>query len=155
MTYSNSDILAAVLNRFLQPVVMQFAQSKMGSLPFVQMAENKIRSWGIVGQGWSLASELGPLIEPLSGQLIEPMIKGYLSKVPDESLPAMAHEIVDTALAQGGLNLLDGRLQIDVNDLQELKKLLNYNLPYNPGDRYHVKTTQDEPGTAADQPQVG
>ena len=35
--YTNSQILSAVLNKWLQPVVQQFSAQKMGSFPFVQM----------------------------------------------------------------------------------------------------------------------
>lgn len=145
--FTNAQILSAVLNRFIQPVIVQFAHSRMQSLPAVQMIENKVRSWGIVNPSWSLTSEIAPLVEPLSGKIVEPMLRTYISKIPDESIPEMAHQFVDSAIAQGGLNLLDGRLQIELSDLQELKKLLNYNLPYTPQPQYEVKTQQDN-GTA-------
>lgn len=138
MTYSNSEILASVLNKYIQPVIVQFSQAKMSSFPLVQTIENKVKSTGFVSQNWSLTQELSPLIEPISGSLVKPMIKQYLSNVPDESIPAMAHGLVDKALENGGLSLMEGRLQFEKDDLVELKKLLNWNLPLVKEEEYQV-----------------
>lgn len=138
MTYSNADILAAIINKFAQPIVVQFAQAKASSFPVVNMIENKVKSWGIVSQNWSLVSELSPMIEPITGSVVKPMIKQYLSQIPDASIPAMAHGLVDKALENGGLSLIEGRLQFEKEDLIELKKLLNYNLPLVKQDEYEV-----------------
>jgi hypothetical protein len=54
MQYTNSQILAAVLNKWLQPVVLQLSQAKMASFPFVQAIENKVKSIGFVSPNWSL-----------------------------------------------------------------------------------------------------
>lgn len=144
MAYSNSDILAAVLNKFLQPIVVQFAQAKMSAFPFVQAIENKVKASGWVSSNWSLTQELSPLIEPVSGSLVKPMIKQYLSNVPDEAIPEMAHGLIDKAIQNGGLNFMEGRLKFDMNDLKELKQLLNYNLPLNKTDEYQVITSMPE-----------
>lgn len=98
MEYSNSEILAAVLNRFVQPIVIQFTQAKASTLPFVQMIENKVKSWGIVSPNWNLTSELSPIIESTTGELVKPLLKQYLSNIPDDAIPQMAHSIVDNAL---------------------------------------------------------
>lgn len=138
MTYTNSQILSAVLNKYLQPVVVQFAQMKMGSLPFVQAIENKVRSMGFVSGNWSLINEVAPLIEPITGNLVQPMINKYLSQIPDAAIPEMAHSIVDKAIANGGLSLMEGRLQFEKEDLIELKKLLDWNLPLVKEEEYQV-----------------
>lgn len=138
MTYSNSEILASVLNKYIQPVIVQFSQAKMSSFPLVQTIENKVKSTGFVSQNWSLAQELSPLIEPISGSLVKPMIKQYLSTVPDAAIPEMAHSIVDKAIANGGLSLMEGRVQFEVEDLQELKKMLDWNLPLKKEPEYQV-----------------
>lgn len=138
MTYSNSDILAAIINKFAQPIVVQFAQAKASTLPMVNMIENKIKSWGIVSQNWSMVNELSPMIEPITGSLVKPMIKQYLSQIPDDAIPAMAHGLVDKALENGGLSLMEGRLQFEKEDLVELKKLLDWNLPLVKEKEYQV-----------------
>lgn len=147
MAYSNSEILASVLNKYIQPVIVQFSQAKMSSFPFVQAIENKVKSTGFVSQNWSLTQELSPLIEPVSGSLVKPMIKQYLSSVPDAAIPEMAHGIVDKAIANGGLSLMEGRVQFEVEDLQELKKMLTYNLPLHKTDEYEVLMSPPKEGS--------
>lgn len=138
MTYSNSDILAAIINKFAQPIVVQFAQAKASTLPMVSIIENKVKSWGIVSQNWSMVNELSPMIEPITGSLVKPMIKQYLSQIPDDAIPAMAHGLVDKALENGSLSLMEGRLQFEKEDLIELKKLLDWNLPLVKEEEYQV-----------------
>lgn len=143
MQYTNSQILAAVLNRWLQPVVLQFSQAKMAAFPFVQAIENKVKSIGFVSPNWSLTQELAPMIEPITNSIVQPMLNRYLANVPDEAIPAMAHGIIDKALEDGKLELMEGKLIFDKDDLDELKKLLDYNLPLNKEAGYTVKTTKD------------
>lgn len=136
--FSNAEILATIINKFAQPIVVQFAQMKASSLPLIGVIENKVKSWGIVSPNWSLMNELSPMIEPITGNLVKPMIKQYLSNVPDESIPAMAHGLVDSALANEGLSLMEGRLQFEKSDLEELKKLLDWNLPLKKESEYQI-----------------
>lgn len=138
MTYSNSDILAAIINKFAQPIVVQFAQAKASTLPMVSIIENKVKSWGIVSQNWSMVNELSPMIEPITGSLVKPMIKQYLSQIPEDAIPAMAHGLVDKALENGSLSLMEGRLQFEKEDLIELKKLLDWNLPLVKEEEYQI-----------------
>lgn len=144
MQYTNSQILAAVLNKWLQPVVLQLSQAKMASFPFVQAIENKVKSTGFVSPNWSLTQELSPIIEPITNSIVQPMLNRYLENVPDEAIPAMAHGIIDKALADGKLELMEGKLIFDQNDLTELKNLLNYNLPLKDNEEYKVITSPQE-----------
>lgn len=148
MQYTNSQILAAVLNRWLQPVVLQLSQAKMSSFPAFQMIENKVRQMGIVSPSWSLTQELAPMIEPITNSIVQPMLGKYLSSVPDESIPDMAHGIVDKALESGELKLMEGKLTFNKEDLTELKNLLNYNLPVDQTTDYVVKTSDTKKAEA-------
>lgn len=147
MVYSNADILAAVLTRFAQPAIQQAAGAKLFSSPATQMMENKVRSWLGLSQNWSFASELSQFVEPSVARLATPFIKSKLAGVPDDMIPEMAHGIVDVGLKQGGVSLFEGRLQLDHNDLAELKKLLDYNLPLKPREEYQVITEEPNHGT--------
>ena len=144
MNYSNSQILAAVLNKWLQPVVLQFSNAKLSSFSFVQAIENKVRSLGFVSPNWSLTRELSPMLEPITNSIVQPLLNRYFSAVPDQAIPAMAHGIVDKAIANGKLELLEGKLIFEKEDLDELKKLLDYNLPLKEIDEYTVKTDKTE-----------
>lgn len=141
MQYTNSEILASVLNKYIQPVIVQLAQMKMGSFPLVQAFENKVRSSGWVSPNWSLAKELSPFVEPMTESLVKPMIQHYLNNIPDEAIPNMAHSIVDKAIADGSFSFLEGKLLFEKADLEELKKLLNYNLPLTKVEEYQVLTS--------------
>lgn len=144
MQYTNAQILSAVLNRWLQPVVLQLSQAKMQSFGFVQAIENKVKSTGWVSPNWNLTKELSPIIEPITNSIVQPMLNKYLSNVPDEAIPAMAHGIVDKAMADGQLELMEGKFVFEKEDLQELKNLLNYNLPLPQETGYVVKTSNTE-----------
>lgn len=145
MQYTNSQILSAVLNKWLQPVVLQLSQAKMSSFPFVQALENKMKSTGWVSPNWSLTQELAPMIEPITNSIVQPMLSKYLSTVPDEAIPSMAHGIIDKALSNGKLELMEGKLIFDKDDLTELKNLLDYNLPLKQTETYNVITSSPEP----------
>lgn len=147
MQYTNSQILSAVLNKWLQPVVLQLSQAKMASFPFVQAIENKVKNIGFVSPNWSLTQELAPMIEPITNSIVQPMLNKYLANVPDDAIPAMAHGIIDKALANGKLELMEGKLIFDKDDLTELKKLLDYNLPLGKTEAYSVRTTPPETET--------
>lgn len=140
MTYTNSQILSAVLSRWLRPMVQQLAGQRLASIPLLSGIENKIRSTGWVRPSWSMAGELAPLMQNVTDVLLEPLLRGWLAKVPDEALPQLAHSLTDQAIANGGWSLFDGNVTFDKSDLQELKELLEYNLPLGASTRYEVKT---------------
>lgn len=135
----NHQILSAVLNKWAQPLVGEFVNKGMSSLPFLQALQNKVRSTGWVSPQWSLTAELGGLLEGVSGALVMPMLNNYLSQLDDASIPQMAHAIVDKAIAQGRLTLFEGNVEFDEADLRQLKKLLDLNLPVINEEIYHVK----------------
>ena len=137
---TNARILGAVLNKWAQPLVHTFLGGQVQSLPFVQGIENKIRSMGWVGPRWTLMGELSPLMENLTGNLIAPIIENYLSRVDDASIPRMAHIIVDDAIKTGELRLFEGKIIIDRDDLRQLKRLLELNLPFAPEEEVILKT---------------
>lgn len=143
--YTNAQILAAVLNKWIQPAVQQLAGQRLSSMPLFSGIENKIRATGWVRPGWSLAAELAPLMQGMTGTVIEPFISSYLSKIPDGAIPQMAHTLVDKAVDNGGLSLFDGNVAFEKEDLEELKKLLDYNLPLQKGQHYEVRTEPENP----------
>ena len=138
--YSNSSILAAVLTKWAQPAIQEFLGAKMSTLPFVANLEAKIKSTGWVSPMWSLGGEISPLVSGIASPMVEPLIAQYLSSVPDEAIPQMAHSIVDNAIKQGSLSLFEGKIEFEKDDLEELQKLLRYNLPIKKATGYQVLT---------------
>ena len=142
--WTNRQILAAVLNKWLQPALQQMASAKLMQLPFLANIEAKIRSTGWVSPMWSLANEVAPLLGGVTTQLVEPMISQYLQGIPDEAIPKMAHQLVENAIRQGQLTLFEGNVVFELCDLEELQKLLKYNLPIKEEECYKVKLNEEE-----------
>ncbi|WP_289160461.1 hypothetical protein [uncultured Parabacteroides sp.] len=127
--FSNAQKLAAVLNKWAQPAIQGLLGSRLGQLPFMANIDAKLRSTGWVSPMWSLSKEISPLIDGLSSSLVEPMLAKYLQGIPDDSIPELAHKIVEDAIKNGGLSLFEGKVEFEPEDLEELKTLLRYNLP--------------------------
>lgn len=139
----NAKILSAVVNKWAQPAIQQLTSGRLDNLPLFATISNKIRSTGWVSPQWSLGRELSPLLGDAMGSIVEPMLLRYLQGIPDEALPKMAHGIVDNAIQQGGLSLMDGNVIFDLEDLRELKKLLEWNLPLASEEVYNVITKEE------------
>ena len=140
--WSNRQILAAVLNKWLQPALNQMAGTKLMQLPFLSNIEAKVKSTGWVSPMWSMANEVAPLLGGVTTQLVEPMISQYLQGIPDQAIPQMAHQLVENAIKQGQLSLFEGNVVFELCDLEELQKLLKYNLPIKEVECYQVKTEE-------------
>jgi hypothetical protein len=137
---TNARILGAVLNKWAQPLVASFIGANIQSVPFMQGIQNKVRSMGWVSPNWSIMSEISPLMESVTGNIIAPMIERYVSGLDDASIPKVAHAIINDALKNGELSLFEGKVVFERKDLEQLKRLLDLNLPYDPNDDVIIKT---------------
>ena len=144
--FSNAQKLAAVLNKWAQPAIQGLLGSRLGQLPFMANIDAKLRSTGWVSPMWSLSKEISPLIDGLSSSLVEPMLAKYLQGIPDDSIPELAHKIVEDAIKNGGLSLFEGKVEFEPEDLEELKTLSRYNLPVEEkANTYKVLTEEPTP----------
>lgn len=142
--YTNRQILAAVLNKWMQPALSQLAGAKLMRLPFLANIEAKVKSTGWVSPMWSMANEVTPLLGGVVSQVVEPLIADYLQGIPDQAIPQMAHQMVENAMKQGQLSLFEGNVVFELCDLEELQKLLKYNLPIKEEECYKVKLNEEE-----------
>lgn len=140
--FTNRQKLAAVLNKWLQPALAQLAGAKLMRLPFLANIEAKVKSTGWVSPMWSMANEVTPLLGGVVSQVVEPIIADYLKGIPDQAIPKMAHQLVENAMKQGQLTLFEGNVVFELSDLEELHKLLKYNLPITENECYQVKTEE-------------
>ena len=138
--YTNSQILAAVVSQWMQPLVGSLVMDKVGSIPALGAAENWVKNLGIVSPNYSIIKDLMPIIGGASDVIIIPMLSKYFAMVDDASLPAMAHGIIDKALENGELSLAEGFITFEETDLKKLKRLLELNLPLPDESGYIVKT---------------
>lgn len=140
MGHGNREILSAVLAYWLEPMASGLlAGNILQKLPAIQVIDNKIRSTGWVSPKWSIASELEPLIGGAASSLLCPFIAGLLTNVPDESLPAIAHGVVDRAVDMGQMSLFEGKITFEGEDMRRLQHLLDVNLPTDGASGYVVK----------------
>ena len=137
-TFTNSEILAAVLNQWAQPAIQSIAGSMLMQLPLLANIEAKVRSTGWVSPMWSLSKEISPLMGGLTGKIVEPLLANYLRGIPEDAIPQLAHTIVENAIKEGGLSLMEGNIIFEKEDLEELQKLLRYNLPIQEVKTYKV-----------------
>lgn len=142
--FTNRQKLAAVLNKWMQPALQQLASEKLMRLPFLANIEAKVKSTGWVSPMWSMANEVTPLLGGVVTQVVEPIIAEYLQGIPDEAIPKMAHQLVENAMKQGQLSLFEGNVVFELCDLEELHKLLKYNLPIKEEGCYKVKLNEEE-----------
>ena len=139
MEYSNSQILAAVVSEWARPAISQIAAGNIMRLPMLQSLQATIGSLGLVSGAYNLQKDIEPLIQPVVNSLITPMLSRYFSQIPDESIPQMAHDIVEKVRYNGPLSILEGVVTFDEEDLDELAELLQKNLPVESVDHYQVK----------------
>lgn len=126
----------------MQPALAQLAGAKLMRLPFLANIEAKIKSTGWVSPMWSMANEVTPLLGGVVTQVVEPIIADYLQGIPEQAIPKMAHQLVENAMKQGQLSLFEGNVVFELCDLEELHKLLKYNLPIVEEECYNVKTEE-------------
>ena len=139
MEYSNSQILAAVVSEWVRPAISQIAAGNIMRLPMLQSLQAAIGSLGLVSGAYNLQKDIEPLIQPVVNSLITPMLARYFGQIPDESIPQMAHDIVEKVRYNGPLSILEGVVTFDEEDLDELAELLQKNLPVESVDHYQVK----------------
>ena len=139
MEYSNSQILAAVVSEWARPAISQIAAGNIMRLPMLQSLQATIGSLGLVSGAYNLQKDIEPLIQPVVNSLITPMLAKYFGQIPDESIPQMAHDIVEKVRYNGPLSILEGVVTFDEEDLDELADLLQKNLPVESVEHYQVK----------------
>ena len=139
MEYSNSQILAAVVSEWARPAISQIAAGNIMRLPMLQSLQATISSLGLVSGTYNLQKDIEPIIQPVVNSLITPMLARYFGQIPEESIPQMAHDIVEKMRYNGPLSIFEGMITFDEEDLDELSDLLQKNLPVESADHYQVK----------------
>ena len=139
MEYKNSQILAAVVSEWARPAISQIAAGNLMRLPMLQSLQATISSLGIVSGSYALQKDIEPLIQPIVNWLITPMLSRYVGQIPEESIPQMAHDIVEKMRNNGPVSVLEGMVTFDEEDITELSDLLDKNLPVGQTPGYQVK----------------
>lgn len=125
---TNAQIMAAIVNKVAQPIVMMYMNELLGANGFVQMLENKVKSMGIVSPQWRIINELAPFGEVISGAMVVPFLTSLMQGV-DEQLPMLARDFIRKAKEQGSISLLEGKIILDKHDIAEMERLIENYLP--------------------------
>lgn len=139
MNFKNSQILAAVVSEWARPAISQIATGKLMHLPMLQSMQATIASLGLVSGDYALQKDIEPLIQPVVNSLVTPILAKYFGQIPEESIPQMAHDIVEKVRYNGPLSILEGMVTFDEEDLDELADLLQKNLPVETTETYQIK----------------
>nr|DAH54432.1 MAG TPA: hypothetical protein [Caudoviricetes sp.] len=136
--YSNAEKLATVVAYWARPAISQVATTKLLQLPVMQSAQASLMASGMVGSGYSLASDIQPFVEPIINSLVTPMLNRYFEGIPDEAIPKTARAIVDKMKQQRTFSILDGLITFEEADILELDALLSKNLPVETDTNYQL-----------------
>ena len=136
--YSNAEKLATVVAYWARPAISQVATTKLVQLPLMQSAQASLMASGMVGSGYSLASDIQPFVEPIINSLVTPMLNRYFGGIPDEAIPKTARAIVDKMKQQRTFSILDGLITFEEADILELDALLSKNLPVETDTNYQL-----------------
>lgn len=152
---TNAQILTAVLLKWGEPVIPALMSKTLAGISATMLPVEKfLKSVGMVGGGWSIAGEINSLAAIGGTKVIRPYLERIVSKMPDELIPEIAHGYVNSAIEAGSLSILDNYFNFDRNDLVELKKYLDCNLPYHKPEEYVVKVPQAQPQPQAQGQQI-
>lgn len=150
---TNAQILTAVLLKWGEPVIPLMMGKVLNGVSSTMLPVEKfLKSVGVVGPAWQISGEINSLASIGGARMVRPFLERFLSRIPDPMIPQIAHEYVDSAIKNGKISILDEYFTFDRNDLVELKKYLDCNLPYHREEEYVVKVPQEQPKPAESAP---
>lgn len=126
---TNARKLARVVSVWARPAISQIATGKIGTMTFARNLEQMLKGNGLVSQTYKIGDELQPFVCAAMDSIVEPILESYFGKLPDVSLPRLAHNIVDTAMLQTSYTIMEGLITFYQEDMRELKCLLEKNMP--------------------------
>lgn len=138
MSWSNAQKLAAVVSFWARPALTQLATSRLSSLPMMQSLQQSIVASGLVSQAYNISADLMPIMAPVINNLLQPYLERQLTQLPDESIPALARDVLAEAEKKGSMSIMDGFLTLEAQDIQELRQLVEKNLPMADRQGYEV-----------------
>lgn len=138
MNWSNAQKLAAVVSFWARPALTQLATSRLSSLPMMQSLQQSIVASGLVSQAYNISADLMPIMAPVINNLLQPYLERQLAQLPDESIPALARDVLAEAEKKGSMSIMDGFLTLEAQDIQELRQLVEKNLPMAERQGYEV-----------------
>lgn len=124
MKATNAERLATVVSEWSRPAIFKIASDRIDCIPFIGNIRSAILCTGIVGQNYKVSSDIIPFLNPILDTLLHPMLAKAMSNIPDESIPDLAINIINTAIENGAMSILDDAITFEKEDLEELKEKL-------------------------------
>lgn len=121
-----------------RPALTQLATSRLSSLPMMQSLQQSIVASGLVSQAYNISADMMPIMAPVINNLLQPYLERQLAQLPDESIPALARDVLAEAEKKGSMSIMDGFLTLEAQDIQELRQLVEKNLPMADRQGYEV-----------------
>lgn len=136
---TNAQIATAVLLKWGEPIIPVLTNTYIGTISSkLSPIENFIKKIGIAGQNWSIQNDISNIVAMGGTKVIQPFLLSAISKMPEDMIPSIFHNIVNGAIEKGELSIFDGNIKIEKADLEELKKYLDFNLPYKEEEAYNI-----------------
>lgn len=136
--FTNAQKLAAIVSEWARPAISQVASSKISSFGWMKSLQGSIMSLGLTGSSYNIVNDIQPLVDPVLKAMIEPLLTEQFSKIPDAAIPHIARNIVERLGENGSISLLDGLVVLEKADMEELKGLVEKNLPYGNVEHYNI-----------------
>lgn len=138
MAFSNAQKLAVVVATWARPAISQLTAQRLCKTPVLQSWQGQIINTGLVTQNYKIDADIAPIMQPMVNALIQPMLLNLFGRVPDDNIPALAHSVVETMLQKGEYTIMDGLVTFEKADFEELKHLIEINLPLTEVESYEL-----------------
>lgn len=132
--FTNREILSSVMMHWMKPM---FESGVVGKL-----MGNFLAPSGKFSIGNALANAFAPLLSDSATAIVDGALKKVLMMIPDENIPEFARDFVQSGIKRGGIDLFG--VEIEKEDLEELARLLEINLPVVSETRYQVKEEKSD-----------
>ena len=142
-TYTNAEILTAVLVEWAKPMVDTVIAELVGKNDGVVAANEWVKKYFPVAKNYSIVNDLSFLAVPATEMVIEPMVRNGVARLglDDKRIPDYAAKVADSLneeAERSGKVTLFNALELEKSDIDRLRALLRKNLPAEEFARYEV-----------------
>lgn len=98
---TNAQILTAVILKWGEPVIPVMMGNTLNGISAGMLPVEKLfKSIGLAGPGWQISNEINSLASLGGTKMIRPFLERFVSRIPDDMIPELAHGYVDSAIQQ-------------------------------------------------------
>ena len=141
--YSNIEKLTAVIVTWAKPMIDSIIASRLGNFQPIQAANEWVKKYFPVSSNYSIVNDLSFLAMPATEIFVEPIIRNAIGKMNlnEDMIPEYAAKLVnsmiDEAEKNGKVSLFNA-VELEKSDFENLRSLLEKNLPSTATNKYQV-----------------